>query len=152
VHHVDRKAKLAFSAMLITALLAAATASAKTLTLRCGELNGVRYGYNNAGRVSQGQDGFQGGHPTIIWDESTHTATISMSDAAGRLQSSKAAVVNEGPGFVAWLIAQPDATELWTYHSADHALVYSEQVPRWLLPGAGTAGTVFITTCEATNS
>ncbi|MGF6635104.1 hypothetical protein [Paraburkholderia sp. MM6662-R1] len=123
--------------------------SAKTLTLECGELQGVRYGVDGSGKVQQIADGFAGSHPTIVWEQGSPQATISVSDATGQPSSDKANVVNVGKDYITWLLQEPDGTEIWTYDVNDSVLLYSEHLPRWQMPGSGAAGTVFVTKCRA---
>jgi hypothetical protein len=137
-------------------MLASASVAATTLTLECGELNGIRYSMNKQGKTHLGPDGYAGSHPTIVWPigAAGSQATITMSDATGSPESDPAFVVHLTDESITWVSAQSKATEVWTYVATNHILIYSQQSPRAgtdlseLTPGSGAFGDVMFSTCR----
>ncbi|WP_246391796.1 hypothetical protein [Paraburkholderia youngii] len=143
--------------LLAAALAVGATGvSAKTLTLECGELSGIRFSVDAHGKTQSGPNGFAASHPTIVWPDEPRgaQATISMSDASGVPESDPAITVHVTNESVTWVVLQPKATEMWTYVATNHMLIYSQQSPRSgtdlseTTPGSGASGDVMVTTCK----
>jgi|SRR5579864_4988378 len=136
--------------------LASAGACAKTLTLECGELNGIRYSLDTQGRTRSVPSGYTGSHPTIVWQVGAagSRATITMSDATGIPESDPAFAVHVTDESVTWISLQSRATEMWTYVATNHVLIYSQHSPRsgtdhsGLTPGSGAMGEVMFTMCR----
>lgn len=136
--------------------LVAGGATAKTLTLECGELNGLRFSVDVHGKTQTGPDGFAGSHPTIVWPigPSGTQAMISMSDASGVPESDPATAIHVTNESVTWIGLQSKATEMWTYVATNHILLYSQHSPRSgtdlseLTPGSGAFSDVMVTTCR----
>ncbi|QWD46337.1 hypothetical protein G6659_02185 [Polynucleobacter paneuropaeus] len=133
----------------LIALLPLYANAESTLTIQCDALNGIYYGVNGKGVVSEHIDGFSPkSSTTIIWKVGAKTATISSGDAKAKPTTEIANLVNLQKKIISWTLTNSGATELWTYNIPTKTLLYSSHIQQYDLDG-GVAGTVFVANCRA---
>ena len=137
--------------LLLTLLISSSTSAfaANTLTIQCDALNGIRYGIDGKGMVAENKDGFSPkSSTTIVWKSDAKTATISTGDARATPSTETANLINYQKNFITWSLTNYGATEIWTYNFPTKKLLYSAHIQQYDLQG-GTAGTVFLASCQA---